>query len=108
MNKRNVTNWIKSMREWKGVKKHFRTSFLDRFVGCKNATLLNASDDKSLEKYIVDHVQRVRDFVDRNPTHALVEVDIEDPNAGCIMSELFGVDSKCWQQQNKSKNKRAQ
>ncbi|KAL7533738.1 hypothetical protein ACHAXR_005414 [Thalassiosira sp. AJA248-18] len=107
MNKRNVTNWINSMRNWKSIKNwNLRKALSERFVGCRNVTLLNASDDQSLEKYFVDHVQRVRDFVDRNPTHTLVEVDIEDPNAGCMVSELFGIDSKCWKQKNTSEDKK--
>ena len=61
----------------------------ERFVKFSKATGLNASDELSLERYFVDHMPMVRDFVDPNPTHALVEVDIEDPNAGCIMSKRF-------------------
>mmetsp|Transcript_36229 Transcript_36229/g.66553 ORF Transcript_36229/g.66553 Transcript_36229/m.66553 type:complete len:279 (+) Transcript_36229:180-1016(+) len=97
MNTRNVTRWIKSMRGWSSLDK--------RFVKCSKATGLNASDDLSLERYIVDHVRMVRDFVNRNPTHALVEVDIEDPNAGCIMSSLFKTDSKFWTHHNQKKPK---
>ena len=101
LNKRNVTKWIKSMKGWNG---RGWGSMDERFVQCGNATGLNATDEQSLEVYLSGHFEMIRGFVQRNPSHALVEIDIEDPNTGCIMSELFNT-TTFWTKSNKSQKR---
>jgi hypothetical protein len=48
-----------------------------------------------------EHTQFVRDFVRKHPSHALVEVNISDPNAGIVMQNAFGHPASCWGHANK-------
>mmetsp|Transcript_27603 Transcript_27603/g.49740 ORF Transcript_27603/g.49740 Transcript_27603/m.49740 type:complete len:445 (-) Transcript_27603:167-1501(-) len=50
------------------------------------------------------HVQRVRHIVSQNPSHTLVEVNIEDPGIGQRMEEIFGIEKSCWGQKNVNLN----
>ena len=47
-------------------------------------------------EWFCDHVNRVRRLVDENPQHALVEVNITDPDSGLRMEEAFGIAHQCW------------
>jgi hypothetical protein len=48
-----------------------------------------------------EHTNYVREFVEQHPSHAYVEVNIEDPNAGVILADAFGLDRSCWGHHNK-------
>lgn len=66
-------------------------------------TGLPAGTGKGIEDFAgwyCSHVNRVRDLVSRNPSHTLVEVDIEDPEIGQRMEDIFGVDKSCWGHSN--------
>ena len=65
------------------------------------------SNDTSpwLEDFFCNQVERVRDFVAKHPSHALIEVDIEDSSAGEFLSQAFAIPSSCWGQNNKSPDK---
>lgn len=43
------------------------------------------------------HVNRVRSFVDRNPSHALIELDLYDANhTAAVLATLFKSRRQCW------------
>jgi hypothetical protein len=56
-----------------------------------------------LETIYEEHHNRIRDFVQRHPSHALVEVNITEDSAGDVLAEAFGLDAKRWTQKNKNK-----
>jgi hypothetical protein len=47
--------------------------------------------------FFCNHVKRVREIV---PPDRLVEVDIEDPSAGHLLSDIFDIDESCWKMTN--------
>ena len=48
-----------------------------------------------------EHLAFVRAFVADHPTHTLVEVIINHPEAGTVLGDAFGLDPTYWQQSNK-------
>ena len=56
----------------------------------------------SLTAIYNDHIATVRRFVQDHPSHALVEINIEDPNADEHLARAFGLDAKCWSHVNKN------
>ncbi len=46
--------------------------------------------------------RQVREFVDQHPTHRLVEVETDQPSAGRVMDDTFGIDRSCWGHGNKA------
>jgi len=48
------------------------------------------------------HMRYVRDFAAKHPSHALVEVDIADENAGATLAHAFGLKEECWGHYNKN------
>jgi len=62
-----------------------------------------SSLEERYRAFFCEHVTRVREFVRAHPSHALVEVDIEDEYVGERLASLFeGVDSTRWGQANKN------
>ena len=101
LNRRNFTDWASSVYRWdvKG-----RDQLGDRWVACKPFGPPSTSAE-DLIQWHKEQIQRVRQFVLDHPTHALVEVDIQDAGAGDLMSKAFGVDVKYWGQANKNVKK---
>lgn len=56
---------------------------------------------KKFSDFFCHHVERVRRIV---PTNNLVEIDIEDPDSGRMMSEIFDIDMGCWGRANVNSN----
>lgn len=52
---------------------------------------------RDFSNFFCHHVERVRRIV---PPDNLVEIDIEDANAGRLMSDMFDVDEGCWGRAN--------
>ena len=43
------------------------------------------------------HLQKVREFVESHPSHKLIEIDVDDPDAATILVDAFhGFRTKCW------------
>ena len=61
---------------------------------------------KSLATVYNYHLEYVRDWVARHPSHALVEVDITHEDAGKVLAESFGLNETCWGHFNKNDGKR--
>ncbi len=49
------------------------------------------------------HIQYVRDWVASHPSHALVEIDITDEDAGKTLARAFGLQEECWGHFNQNK-----
>jgi hypothetical protein len=55
---------------------------------------------QELSSFFCNHIQRVRKFVRDNPSHGLIEVDIEDDGSGSYIESVFGIDQTCWGHSN--------
>lgn len=94
---RSVEKWYHSISHWPPRK---NGPHMDERFKKLNITGSPSSESKSNPKEFSDwycnHVQRVRDAVANNPSHTLVEVDIEDPDIGQRMEDIFGIKKSCW------------
>jgi len=54
-----------------------------------------------LESVYHYHQQYIRDWVSSHPTHALIEVNIADVDAGKTLATSFGLQEECWGHFNK-------
>ena len=98
---RNMTRWARSVTNWVGAAR----SMASRLWKCNNGPKTKKADD--LIQWHLEHIQRIRDFVKSHPSHALVEINIEDPTAGNIMARHFGAPATNWGHENDSLNKTA-
>jgi hypothetical protein len=64
-----------------------------------------ASSREFLARVYDEHSQFVRTFVQEHPSHALVELNITDPDAGDILASAFGLEAECWGHHNKIGNR---
>ena len=101
---RNMTRWVRSVRHWMGGG---QISMAARLAKCKGGPDSKAAED--LIKWHHDHITRIREFVQKHPSHRLVEINIEDPMAGDIMESYFGSASPArnWGHVNDSLQKNA-
>lgn len=102
---RNITEWERSVTRWR-MSADGKTGPFMR----KRMTKLDLPDlpagiggkDGELGEWFRRHVLRVREFVRKNPSHKLVEVDLEDVLAGEKMGAVFGTNASCWGHKNKN------
>jgi len=92
LNLRDPVRWESSVRNWFQLKGRFKKTHLPEY-GYPRGTV-------ALQEFYVNHTKRVRDFVKTHPSHALVEVNIEEENAGDVMAEAFGLSPSCWGKSN--------
>jgi len=100
---RNVTDWIRSVTHWTA---NGRISpMIGRFKRLCRFPQLNITNIKTDDDFFhlwCQHVKHVRSFVETHPTLSLVEFSIEDPDAGQVFADVFGVNASFWGQANKS------
>jgi hypothetical protein len=104
LNFRNMPNWVRSVQNWRTLD--------ERIMACNiigspalpspEESINNNDTSLWLEDFFCSQVERVRDFVAKHPSHALIEVDIEDPSVGEFLSQAFDIDASCWKQSNKN------
>jgi Sulfotransferase domain len=104
LNLRNMTRWVRSVKHWVGGGQR---SMAARLTKCKGGPKSKEAED--LIQWNNDHIQRIRDFVQKHPSHRLVEINIEDPRAGQIMELHFGAASPAsnWGHENEGLQKNA-
>ncbi len=101
LNRRNYSSWFDSVDGWRTeVKLGTRLSMSDRLARCKPFGP-KSSGREDLIGWHEEQVQRVRRFVIDHPSHALVEVDIEDEGAGGRMARVFRIDGGHWGHENR-------
>jgi hypothetical protein len=93
---RNMTHWATSVRNWGGGGR----SLAERLAKCKTGP--QSPNREDLIEWHQAHMERIRSFVQEHPSHALVEINIEDPNTGEIMAQLFGSEARFWAHENDS------
>lgn len=59
-------------------------------------------DESEFSMWFCNHVTKVRDFVEKHPSHALIEIDIEGSNNDMMLGDLFGIKRSCWGHANKN------
>ena len=80
--------------------------FVKRWLKSAICTLLKMElSESEMAQMFCDQVNRIRDFVEKHPSHAFIELRLEDPNAGAILSNVFGVNASCWGNKNQNNNK---
>jgi len=96
LNQRNVTAWINSI-------KHFtpgKGAYIEEYGAPKQS--LKAKSEEELRVMYRQQNERIYEFMGKYPSHILVEVSIEDVNAGTIMENAFGISEKCWGHANEN------
>mgnify|MGYP005852119085 CR=1 FL=1 len=94
-NRRDLDHWAKSVQRWT------KLSLAYRLTKCKEGPA--SQSVKDLKKWHKNHIQAIRGFVNKHPSHALVEIDIEDDITGKRMATLFQVEEKFWKRRNANK-----
>ena len=92
LNRRNLDRWVSSLQRWS------RISMAHRLTKCKEGPASESVED--LQEWHKNHIQAIRRFVQKYPSHALVEIDIEDPMAAKRMAKLFKVKESLWGRKN--------
>jgi len=130
LNQREVGAWVQSVMEWdKGLKYQIINEFYEQnstkflfenltdvlsttnnitsdHIGKSRQKSLHARSKKTLEIIYNYHIEYIRDWVTRHPSHSLVEVDITHEDAGKTLADSFGLKDDCWGHFNKKKKRR--
>mmetsp|Transcript_14160 Transcript_14160/g.30960 ORF Transcript_14160/g.30960 Transcript_14160/m.30960 type:complete len:407 (+) Transcript_14160:631-1851(+) len=96
LNTRNVFKWLESVNGHMDLAKRLA---LCNITGYLQTDVTSPSDLLLLYSL---HEKRIKDFVEQNPSHRLVEIDIDSPDAGKVLVQKFGGDASCWGQKNTS------
>lgn len=99
LNTRLVSDWVESVMNWSDLQHQFANEYLAQ--GRINE--LPKSDEEMrafLQEIFLNHTAHVKEFVSRHPSHALVEVNITDSEAGQVLADSFGLDASYWTARN--------
>ncbi|CAB9509336.1 expressed unknown protein [Seminavis robusta] len=99
MNTRDEKDWIHSLDAWGSL----RQRFIDKHIYPEFPAGVGAKDSDMIA-FSHLQAQRVREFARSNPSHHLVEVKIDSPDAGKIMADAFGISTQCWSRKNVNKD----
>eukprot|EP00527_Entomoneis_sp_CCMP2396_P006590 CAMPEP_0198144310 /NCGR_PEP_ID=MMETSP1443-20131203/14364_1 /TAXON_ID=186043 /ORGANISM="Entomoneis sp., Strain CCMP2396" /LENGTH=195 /DNA_ID=CAMNT_0043807675 /DNA_START=518 /DNA_END=1102 /DNA_ORIENTATION=- len=100
---RDSAEWATSVINWF----HMRARFINEYIA-HNLSIPRPGQVGSpsfLSKYYEEHTVYIRDFVKQHPSHALVEFNIRQEDAGEILSKSFGLPDTCWDHKNKMGNR---
>eukprot|EP00521_Asterionellopsis_glacialis_P012530 CAMPEP_0195295912 /NCGR_PEP_ID=MMETSP0707-20130614/18322_1 /TAXON_ID=33640 /ORGANISM="Asterionellopsis glacialis, Strain CCMP134" /LENGTH=250 /DNA_ID=CAMNT_0040357251 /DNA_START=78 /DNA_END=830 /DNA_ORIENTATION=- len=95
LNQRDPQSWVSSMTRWSDV----RARFIDHHGGPDFPRGVGVKDEEMVDFFNLQ-AQKVRDFVKDHPSHTLVEVQIDKPEAGQLMEDAFGISKTCWGKKN--------
>jgi hypothetical protein len=70
----------------------------ERMAACAQGPKSASAHD--LKEWHIQHIYRIRQFVQDHPSHALVEFDIEDETTGELFSTLFHENAQRWGHSN--------
>ena len=105
LNTRPVDRWIQSISKWNGDDRRSEQGYLRQVLTKCNFESLPAGvgeSDEEMREFYTGHSERIREFVRKNPSHTLVDINIENENASAVMEAAFGISSICWKQHNPS------
>ena len=99
---RDMSGWYRSVSNWPPNRKR---QMMNERIQAANITGLppgKGANEFELSEWFCNHVQNIRDFVEKHPSHALVEIDITNPSVNEQLEELFGIRKGCWTNKNKN------
>ena len=102
---RDIEKWYHSITNWPPSDNDHGPRMSDGLRHA-NITGLPPGVGNNVEEFgtwFCGHVRRVREVVGRDdyPQHrTLIEIDIDDPNAGAFVADAFDVDEGCWGRRN--------
>jgi Sulfotransferase domain len=91
LNTRDEQSWLQSVDKWKDL----RQRFINHHIHPEFPGGVGKKDEEMINFYRLQ-ARRVRDFVSHYPSHSLVQVQIDSPNAGKVMEDAFGITKDCW------------
>ena len=98
---RNMSKWYSSLTNWPPENEpgsHMSDGLmLADIAGFPSG---RGRDEKEFSDWFCSHVKKVREVVDGHPSHSLVEINIDDPGAGDLITDIFDVNSTCWGHRN--------
>lgn len=96
LNRREPHKWLESMNRWRDIRERFvGSTFKLKWFGVGVGR--DDEDMLKLYNYTLDHI---RNFVADHPSITLVEVPVDEPDAGTILENAFGLPRSCWGQHN--------
>jgi hypothetical protein len=104
LNWRDPQAWVESVMKWgDGLESQFLNEYY--MQGGIPYIPTNLSDVRELLiRLYMEHMEMVREFVQQYPTHALVEVNITDANAGIVLANAFGLNiTDTWRNVNQNR-----
>ena len=102
LNRRHFGRWYSSVQRWMPDSQRPQGNLAERLARCADGPLSPKRDD--VIQWHKEQIERVRYFVWQHPTHALLEVDIEDGRAGDFLAKAFRGNTSFWEQTNKNAN----
>jgi hypothetical protein len=88
---RDVDSWIRSFTNFRGGR------LLRAFKRCRSKVPYNeGTKPEQLKQFVCNSVNHARNFVAAHPSHQLLEIVLDDPETGNIVSKVFGIDAGCW------------
>lgn len=109
LNTRNATDWAHSVQQWRGTGDDPHGELWENLIACDLPPALPpgvGGTTAELVRFFESHTARVQAFVSEysngtTPPH-LVQVAIDQPNAGVILERAFGISRSCWGQANRN------
>jgi hypothetical protein len=105
LNHRPIDSWMKSVLSWgddlhnQFFNEYYMQGAISEIPSDNNMTSVRAL----LQRIYQEHYDMVIDFVRKHPSHALVQVNITDENAGKVLGQEFGLDPLAWSNVNKNR-----
>ena len=96
---RNSTQWVNSAMNWFNMRGRLVNEYRAQNPTMPRPGRSGAAD--WLKRIYEEHSQYVRDFVQKYPSHTLIEFHIHQQDAGEILGNAFGLSPKCWGHHNK-------
>ena len=90
--------WLRSVDGWNDLRERLRDCDVGGLPAGAGAE--GPEGDAELLAFVERHEANVRAFVSAHPSHELVEVTIEDPDAGRALEAAFGIPAECWGREN--------
>jgi hypothetical protein len=91
-------SWISSVDDWNDLRERLRDCEIRGLPVGEGER--GPEGDAQLIRFVEQHEANVRAFVSSHPSHRLVEVTIEDSDAGNALEAAFGIPASCWGREN--------
>ena len=107
LNQRGVGSWVDSVLRWGGEGEDtngssLKSQLVNEYHVQYGTDLEPKNEHAFLEWLYRNHTDTVKRFVQDHSTISLVELDIEDSNAGRALGEALGLEAFCWNKYNRN------